>query len=66
MDKWFGNDKRDSLDEKETEGDQIDYDLKNADDTDELADTTDQEEIEDWWGVEREGHGHDSKGTSSD
>ena len=57
MSGWFGGKKPES-DESADEKD-IDYELKNKDDQE--VETSDNEEIEDWWGVEREGHQHDQK-----
>ena len=59
---WFGDKKpesNESADEKD-----IDYELKKKDELE--PEDTDNEEMEDWWGVEREGHSHDPKQTSSD
>ena len=62
MNGWFG-DKKPESDESADEKD-IDYDLKNRDGQE--LEESDNDEIEDWWGVEREGHSHDQKQTSSD
>ena len=64
MSGWFGGKKPDGDDSADENEKDIDYGLKNKDD--EEVEDTDNEEIEDWWGVERKGHPHDPKQSSSD